>query len=88
MGWNDHIDTELNDLLDELTAEGYVLDGTPAFDVARKVATQGKASLTAPEQSVFQSEVVPAIRALALDRERPEDEGPSPDNGDEGTKHG
>ncbi len=76
MGWNDHIDTELNDLLDELTAEGYVLDGTPAFDVARKVATQGKASLTAPEQSVFQSEVVPAIRALALDRERPEEEGP------------
>jgi hypothetical protein len=36
MGWNDHIDTELGDLLDELTAEGYVVGGTPAFDVANR----------------------------------------------------
>jgi hypothetical protein len=88
MGWNDHIDTELGDLLNELTAEGYVLEDTPAFNVARKVATQGKTSLTAAEQGIFQAEVVPAIRALALDRERRDEEDYSPDDRDEGIKRG
>jgi hypothetical protein len=87
MGWNDHIDTELSDLLDELTAEGYVLEGTPAFDVARKVIAHGKSALTAPEQVVFQDEVVPAIRALAQDRERPEPDAPSPSDISDGRGH-
>lgn len=70
MGWNDHIDTELSDLLEELTAEGYVLEGTPAFQVAKKVIDHGKRALSGPEQAVFQNEVVPAIRCLAQARER------------------
>jgi hypothetical protein len=70
MGWNDHIDTELSDLLEELTTEGYVVEDTPAFDVAKKVIAQGKASLTGPQLTVFQDEVVPAVRAMAQAREQ------------------
>jgi hypothetical protein len=87
MGWNDHIDTELGDLLDELTAEGYVMEGTQAFDVANKVIAHGKASLTPAERTVFQAEVVPAIRALAQDRDRPEPEAPSPSDISDGSAH-
>lgn len=81
MGWNDHIDTELGDLLEELTAEGYVLEGTPAYEVAKKVIAQGKGLLTGPEKAVFQDEVVPAVRALAQARERRDlDEASAADN--------
>ena len=88
MGWNDHIDTELADLLEELTTEGYVVEGTPAFEVAKKVIAQGKGSLTGPEQAVFQDEVVPAVRALAQARERRDLDDASASGSDEGNGDG
>lgn len=47
MGWNDHQDPELTDLIEQLTAGGYLAEETPAWAVARKVAVSGKASLSA-----------------------------------------
>jgi hypothetical protein len=88
VGWNDHVDNELSDLLEELTVEGYVLEGTPAFEVAKKVIAQGKGSLTGPEQAVFKDEVVPAVRALAQARERRELNDASAVSSDEGNGDG
>lgn len=64
MGWNDHIDDDLNVLLTELISAGYVFDGGAPFDVAQKVISEGKASLTPDETNIFEEQIVPALRAL------------------------
>jgi hypothetical protein len=64
MGWNDHIDNDLNVLLTELISAGYVFDGGAPFDVAKKVIYEGKASLTPDETNIFDEQLVPALRAL------------------------
>jgi len=87
MGWNDHIDTEVSDLLEELTAEGYVVEGTPAFEIAKKIIDHGKGVLTGPEQAVFQDEIVPAVRALAQARERRDLDDASAADGDRDSGH-
>jgi len=82
MGRNDDVNTELSDLLDELTAEGCVVEGTPAFEVTKKVIEHGKGALTGSEQAVFQNEVVPALRGLAQARERRDQDDASAADGD------
>jgi hypothetical protein len=64
MGWNDHIDDDLNVLLTELISAGYLFEGGAAFDVAKNVISQGKTSLTPEELTVFVEQIVPALRAL------------------------
>jgi hypothetical protein len=64
MGWNDHMDDELTDLLKELVYAGFVFEGGAPFDVAQKVIRDGKASLTPAEADVFEDQLLPALRAL------------------------
>jgi proteasome assembly chaperone (PAC2) family protein len=79
MGWNDHQDPELADLIEQLTAAGYLTDATPASTVAQKVAASGKASLSAAELQTFDQEIVPALRALAQKQEEDEQRAQSED---------
>lgn len=64
MGWNDHIDPELTELIDELIASGYVFPGGLPFVVARKIQGEGLASLDEIEHRTFEDEIMPALRAL------------------------
>jgi hypothetical protein len=64
MGWNDHIDNDLTMMLRELVSGGYVFEGGAPFDVAQKVISEGKASLTPDETNIFEEQIVPALRAL------------------------
>jgi hypothetical protein len=64
VGWNDHLDQELINSVKDLISGGFVFEGGAPFDVAKKLVTQGKESLSAEEQKVFEQELMPALRAL------------------------
>jgi hypothetical protein len=64
MGWNDHIDNDLYELLKELVSAGFVFEGGAPFDVANKVIGSGKSSLTPAEANIFDEQLLPALRAL------------------------
>jgi hypothetical protein len=64
MGWNDHIDDNLSELLKELVSAGFVFEGGAPFDVASKVIESGKSSLTLAEANIFDEQLLPALRAL------------------------
>jgi len=64
VGWNDHIDNELTDSLKELVASGFVFEGGAPYDVVQKIIGSGKASLTPDEATIFDEQILPALRAL------------------------
>lgn len=64
MGWNDHIDNDLTVSLKELVSAGYVFEGGAPFEVAQKVISGGKNSLTSDDLIIFDEQVVSALRAL------------------------
>jgi hypothetical protein len=46
MGWNDHIDLELHDLIEDAVDTGWLEEGTAAYGVAQKVIHDGYESLS------------------------------------------
>jgi hypothetical protein len=61
MGWNDHIDFELHDAIEDLLDEGYLEEGTPAYGIAQQVIHSGYESLTAKQRYVYDHVVIPAL---------------------------
>nr|WP_157503886.1 hypothetical protein [Luteibacter rhizovicinus] len=81
MGWNDHIDSDLSESLNELISGGFVFEGGAPFAVAQKVIEGGRTSLTPDEMNVFEEQLVPALRALEQAKREDEAEdavGPPP----------
>jgi hypothetical protein len=79
MGCNEHQDPELTDLIEQLTAGGYLAEETTPRAVAQKVAVSGKASLSAAELQTFDQEIVPALHALAQQQDADEQRAQSED---------
>ena len=67
MGWNDHIDFELYDLIEDLVDEGYLEEGTSAYGIAQKVIHEGYESLSPKQRYVYNTIVVPALTERAED---------------------
>lgn len=53
MGWNDHVDWELNDAIQDLVDEGLLAEGTPAYGIAQQVIHSGFESLSEPQKHAF-----------------------------------
>jgi hypothetical protein len=53
MGWNDHVDWELNDAINDLIDEGLLEEGTPAYGVAQQVIHSGVESLSKDQRRVW-----------------------------------
>ena len=68
MGFNDHIDFELNDLIEDLVSELMLERGTPAFGIAQQVIHQGYDSLTPKQRAVYESVITPALRKMGEQR--------------------
>ena len=61
MGWNDHVDWQLLEEIEDLIAEGKLEEGTPAYGVAQKVIHEGYDLLSPNQRWVFDTYVVPAL---------------------------
>ena len=72
MGWNDHIDWELHELVTDLLDEGCLEQGTPAYGIAKLAVDVGYESLSPKQKAVFDTVIVPALnrRAGQLEVER------------------
>jgi len=53
MGWNDHVDWELDDAINDLIDEGLLEEGTPAYGVAQQVIHSGIESLSSDQRRVW-----------------------------------
>lgn len=53
MGWNDHVDWELDDAINDLIDEGLLEEGTPAYGVAQQVIHSGIESLSSDQLRVW-----------------------------------
>lgn len=65
MGYNDHIDFELHERIEELVDEGEIEEGTPAYGVAQQVIHQGYDSLSSKQRALYDAVVGPALERLA-----------------------
>jgi hypothetical protein len=61
MGWNDHVDFELYEEIEDLVAAGALEEGTPAYGVAQKVIHEGYDLLSPNQRWLFDTYVVPAL---------------------------
>lgn len=69
MGWNDHVDFELSDVVSDAVDEGYIEEGTPAYGVARQVIHQGYDNLSERQKWVYDNRVIPALKSLQEKRD-------------------
>lgn len=53
MGWNDHVDWELNDAIQDLLDEGMLEEGSAGYGVAQQVIHDGYDSLSPKQKHVF-----------------------------------
>jgi hypothetical protein len=61
MGWNDHVDWQFHEEIEDLVAEGVLEEGTPAYGVAQKVIHEGYDFLSQNQRWVFDTYVAPAL---------------------------
>jgi hypothetical protein len=61
MGWNDHVDFELHDLIEDAVDAGWLEEGTAAYGVAQKVIHDGYDSLSPKQRHVYDTYVVTAL---------------------------
>jgi hypothetical protein len=66
MGWNDHIDFELHDLIEDLVDEGYIEKGTASYGVAQQVIHSGYDSLSPKQRYVYDTIVLERPPSSAL----------------------
>jgi hypothetical protein len=64
MGWNDHMDFELSEMISDALDEGYIVEGTAAYGIARQVIDQGPESLSERQKAVYEQRVWPALKKL------------------------
>lgn len=57
MGWNDHVDWELNDQIQDLLDQGILVEGTPAYGIAQQVIHDGYDSLSEKQKYVWNTQV-------------------------------
>ncbi|MFV3292290.1 hypothetical protein ACNFBR_26615 [Pseudomonas sp. NY11955] len=57
MGWNDHIDWDMNDAIQDLVDEGLLVEGTPGYGIAQQVIHSGYDSLSEKQKHVFDRHV-------------------------------
>jgi hypothetical protein len=65
MGWNDRINWDLHEELEQSVQEGLLEEGTPAYGITQQVIQQGLASLSPKQRHVYYREVVPALNEMA-----------------------
>lgn len=65
MGWNDHVNFELLEAIDQAVDEGELEEGTAEHGIARKVAHEGTEGLSAKQRHVYETRVVPALGRIA-----------------------
>jgi hypothetical protein len=61
MGWNDQIDLELHDLIEDAVDTGWLEEGTAVYGVAQKVIHDGYKSLSPKQRYVYGTYVVTAL---------------------------
>jgi hypothetical protein len=61
MGWNDHVDYELYDAIEDAVDAGWLEEGTPAYGIAQKVIYEGYESLSPKQRYVYDTYVVTAL---------------------------
>ncbi|MCE1083967.1 DUF3052 domain-containing protein [Pseudomonas asiatica] len=57
MGWNDNVDWELNDAIQDLLDEGLLKEDTAGYGVAQQVIHEGYDSLSSKQKHVFDKHV-------------------------------
>ncbi|HEK1767586.1 TPA: hypothetical protein SMR47_001505 [Pseudomonas putida] len=57
MGWNDHVDWELNEAIQDLLDEGLLEEGTAGYGVAQRVIYEGYDSLSPKQKHAFDKHV-------------------------------
>jgi hypothetical protein len=75
MGWNDHFDFELYDIICELVDDGELEKGTPAYGIAQQVIHQGFDSLSPKQRYIY----VTRVEALLNKQAAPPDYDPDYD---------
>lgn len=63
MGWNDHVDWELNALIEDLVDEGLLDTTTAGYGICQQIITSGFDSLTQSQQGTFDRHVAPLLKA-------------------------
>lgn len=78
MAWNDHVDWELNDAIQDLLDEGLLEEGTAGYGVAQQAIHDGYDSLSPKQKHVFDKHVGEPLakRQKALDVQRIIDSNP------------
>lgn len=61
MGWNDHIDSDLHEAIEDLVEEGHLERDTPAYGIAQQVIHQGHQSLTERQRVVYSKQIEAAL---------------------------
>jgi hypothetical protein len=62
MGWNDHVDFELYEMISDAVDEGYIEEATPEYGVAQQVIHQGYDSLTDRQKWVYDNRILSALK--------------------------
>ena len=61
MGFNDHIDFDLHEAIQDLLDEGILEEGTPAYGIAQQVIHTGYDSLSPKQRTLYDAVVIPAL---------------------------
>ena len=62
MGWNDHVDFDLHDLIEDAVDAGWLEEGTAAYGIARKVIYEGYESLSPKQRYLYDTYVATALK--------------------------
>ena len=62
MGWNDHVDFELSERLQELIDGGFLDKGSAAFGITRQVIDGGTGTLSDKQRFVYVTDVEPLLK--------------------------
>lgn len=57
MGWNDHVNWELSEAIQDLLDEGMLEEGTAGYGIAQKVILEGYDSLNSKQKYAFDTYV-------------------------------
>lgn len=72
MGWNDHVDWEMESAVQDLVDEGLLVKGTAAYGIAQQAVYEGYESLTAEQRRTWRKYVGGPLskrqRALEIQR--------------------
>jgi hypothetical protein len=61
MGFNDHVDFDLHEAMQDLLDEGMLEEGTPAYGIAQQVIHTGYDSLSPKQRTLYDAVVMPAL---------------------------